>query len=159
MLKLNIGCGTDIQPGYINIDTRKTHESVVIADVRSLPYQPNTVDEIRAIDVYEHVSFKESRKLLEHWVSLLKPNGLLYIQATSLMPLMDLADKANTIKEIETVIARIFGGQNYLGNYHYTAGHPRLLTEYLREAGITGDITIEDGNFGNRTNIRVWAWR
>ena len=136
---LNLGCGSDIQQGYDNIDIRKLLDTIQ-ADARHLPYELNSVDEIRAIDVYEHVSFMESRKLLNHWVSLLKSGGRLIIQSPSIEVLARRILISTNIKDIEDSIAYIFGNQDYKENTHFTACHPELMIHYLRNAGITGEI-------------------
>jgi len=141
-LLLNLGCGTDLKQGYDNIDIRDL-PGVIKADVRNLPYEENSVDEISAIDVYEHVSFKESQALLNHWVSLLKPGGLLVIQAPSIEVLSRNILISNSIEDIETSIAFIFGNQDYKENSHFTTCHPELMEHYLRNAGITGEINIQ----------------
>jgi len=155
-IKLNVGCGNDIRKGYVNIDVRKSHPSVVNADVRSLPYEPNTVDEVFAQDVYEHVSFRESKDLLNHWVSIIKPGGLLHIHTSCFLSISDLMSNSDNPKKIERTIAIIFGGQDYPENFHATAGHPILFEKYLREAGIKGDISFETG-IGNGCGMRVKA--
>ena len=139
-LLLNLGCETDIQQGYDNIDIRDLPD-VICADIRKLPYELGTVDEIRAIDVYEHVSFTESQVLLNHWVSLLKSGGLLIIQGPSIEVLARRILTSTSIKDIEDSIKYIFGNQDYEENTHYTACHPELMEYYLRNAGITGEIT------------------
>jgi SAM-dependent methyltransferase len=136
---LNLGCGTDIQQGYDNIDIRDLPD-VIQADIRDLPYEANSVDEIRAIDVYEHISFRESRKVLNHWVSLLKPEGHLIIQSPSIEVLARNILISTSIEDIERSIAFIFGDQDYKENTHFTACHPELIMHYLRDAGITGEI-------------------
>jgi cyclopropane fatty-acyl-phospholipid synthase-like methyltransferase len=138
-IRLNLGCGTDIQQGYENIDTRDL-PGVIKADVRDLPYESNSVDEIRAIDVYEHISFRESQRLLNHWVSLLKPRGRLIIQSPSIEVLARNILMSTSVEEIESSIASIFGNQDYKENSHFTACHPELMVYYLRNAGITREI-------------------
>jgi SAM-dependent methyltransferase len=140
MILLNLGCGSDIQQGYDNIDVRGLPDTIQ-ADVRKLPYEPNSVDEIRAIDVYEHVSFTESQALLNHWVSLLKPGGRLIIQGPSIEVLARRILTSVNVKDIEDSVAFIFGNQDYKENTHFTACHPELMEYYLRNAGITKEIT------------------
>jgi predicted SAM-dependent methyltransferase len=154
--KLNLGCGHDILSGYVNIDCRATSPDVVIADVRKLPYGAQEVDEIRAVDVFEHIPFRESQALLKHWVALLRPGGILFIQSPDLNALANFALAAKKPEQIESAIARVFGRQDYPENTHYTAVHPVLMRRYLRAAGVAGQIRMKTG-FGNNTNIRIWA--
>lgn len=149
---LNLGCGTDLQQGYDNIDIRDL-PGVIKADVRNLPYKPESVDEIRAIDIYEHIPFRESQTLLNHWVSLLKPGGVLIIQSPSIEVLARNILISTSIKDIEISIAFIFGNQDYKENSHFTSCHPELMEHYLRNAGISGDIKIKT----MQTNLVIHA--
>lgn len=151
---LNLGCGTDLKQGYDNIDIRDL-PGVIKADVRNLPYEPNSIDEILAIDIYEHISFRESQALLNHWVSLLKPGGLLIIQGPSIEVLARNILISTTIEDVEASIAYIFGDQDYKENTHYTVCHPELMTYYLRNAGITGEIKWQT----EYTNLVITARR
>ncbi len=54
------------------------------ADVRNLPFEENSVDEIRSYQLFEHFTFKEGEELLEHWKKVLKPNGRLFIDIPDL---------------------------------------------------------------------------
>lgn len=154
-IKLNIGCGTRLKDGYINIDLRKTHPLVMIGDVRNLPFKNNSVDEILANDVYEHIKFSDSLILLTHWVSKLKVNGSLIMQMPNILGLADLIKKQTTIEGIEKIIRKIFGGQDHKFNYHYTSGHPLLIEHYLRKAGIQGDIAITSKG----SNMKIIAFK
>jgi hypothetical protein len=157
MIKLNLGCGSTIKKGYINIDVRKTNPNVVIANVLNLPYEDNSVDEIFAEDIFEHISHIQSRKMIEHWIAKLKVGGTLYIKTTSLCMLAKMASESVTVEDIEKCIRRIFGGQNYKENRHMTIGHPTLFIEYLTAAGIDpSNIKIrDDGQFRNGTNMTI----
>lgn len=152
MLKLNLGCGEDVKKGYINIDTRP-FPGVLVADVQELPVKDNSVDEILALDIYEHVSHLESQKLLNHWVSKLKKRALLFVQAPCLDRIIEYLLGAKDLKMIEMGIACIFGGQDYPENFHKTICHSQLMIDYLRRAGIKGNIDYQlDG-----TNIKFKA--
>lgn len=149
-IKLNLGCGLDyILDGYINIDIRDIpDERVIKMDVRCLPYESESIDEILAIDVYEHVSHRESKTLLKHWVDLLKPGGTIYIQAPCLSFIVQrILMQQNMPPNIQTwefVINLIFGAQDYPENYHHTIVEPQLLHDYLRNVGITGNIEMQE---------------
>ena len=151
---LNLGCGDDIRQGYDNIDIRDL-PGVIQADVRNLPYKPESIDEIRAADIYEHIPFAESQQLLNHWVSLLKPKGKLIIQGPSIENLARRILISTDIRDVEQAIELMFGTQDYKENHHYTAIHPELITHYLRKAGITGEINVETKGM----NLIIKAWK
>ena len=140
-MKLNLGCGEDIREGYCNIDIRNL-PSVMRADVCALPFRDESVDEILALDVYEHISYLKSQDLLDHWVSKLKSGGVLVIQAPCLDKIIEYFLTVKDLKEIETGIACLFGGQDYRENTHLTICQTALMKNYLRKAGIKGLIKI-----------------
>ena len=152
-MKLNLGCGEQILDGYINVDIRP-FANCIQADVMALPFKDNSVDEILAIDIYEHVSFNDSKKLLKHWIDKLKDDGQILIQAPSLMRIFQYFwQNPNETEVIEKTIECIFGKQDYEENTHYTICHPPLMEKYLREAGIEGPIEHQLDN----TNVRFRA--
>ncbi len=57
--KLNIGCGTDIKPGWINLDSAKLPGVDVIHDIQKLPlpFRNDEFDEILCQDVLEHIEY------------------------------------------------------------------------------------------------------
>lgn len=153
MLKLNLGCGDQYMNGYINLDIRR-FANCIQADVCHLPIKDNSVDEILAIDVFEHISFTRSKELLKHWVDKLKKGGQIFIQAPSLLRIFQYFwQDSNDIEVIEKTIECLFGKQDYEENTHYTICHPVLMEEYLRQAGISGNI---EHRFSN-TNLEFRA--
>ena len=83
MLKLNLGSGGYPIDGYVNIDIEKRCFKVdMVHDLhKNLPYKLGSVDEIIAYHIVEHFEIKALRYRLEHWRTLLKPEGKLIIEA------------------------------------------------------------------------------
>jgi len=55
-MKLNLGCGKDIIPSYINADIMRLKGVNVICDLRyALPFAAGAFDEVRCFDVLEHI--------------------------------------------------------------------------------------------------------
>lgn len=74
-MKLNLGCGTDIKQGYVNLDIIKREGVDVVHNLDSYPYPfpDNHFDEIIAIHLLEHVD--DFLKTLEELYRILKPGG------------------------------------------------------------------------------------
>ncbi len=82
-MKLNLCCGLDIREGYINIDIKKTHESVKIIDLEKdllREFPDNSVEEVIARDCIEHISWRRVEDLLRDIYRVLKPGGKFYMQ-------------------------------------------------------------------------------
>ena len=58
MAKLHLGSGTDILPGWVNHDLAALHGIDVVHDLEAFPwpFKDSTFDEIRMINVLEHLS-------------------------------------------------------------------------------------------------------
>ncbi|KKU30925.1 MAG: Methyltransferase family protein, partial [Candidatus Amesbacteria bacterium GW2011_GWC1_46_24] len=80
-LRLNLGCGDDLIPGYINIDARPQVRPDLIWNLRRpLPYPDESVSEIKAYDILEHLTLKEQENSLREMYRLLSVNGRIQIR-------------------------------------------------------------------------------
>lgn len=56
IVKLNLGCGTDKRKGYINIDSSSSVKPDKVINLeKRLPFKDNSVDEVLAYHVLEHI--------------------------------------------------------------------------------------------------------
>jgi SAM-dependent methyltransferase len=77
MKKLNIGCGKDIRPGYVNIDMFPLSDEVDKVDVNwGLPYPDNTFDEVVCYKVMASVD--DMLYVMREIHRVCKPNALVY---------------------------------------------------------------------------------
>lgn len=71
MKRLNVGCGTDIKKGWINLDVAKLKGVDVVHDVEKIPwpFKKEEFDEIVCQDLLEHVELvpvlKETHRILK----------------------------------------------------------------------------------------------
>ena len=81
-LKLHLACGHDYEESYINVDLYAPEDAVcdVRFDVMKLPYEDNSIDEIKAFHIIEHFHFFEAQDVLKEWYRVLKPGGVLHIE-------------------------------------------------------------------------------
>jgi SAM-dependent methyltransferase len=136
--KLNLGCGTDWRPqGVINIDCRNLlpPDGIVflradVADLREY-FNDGCAEEIWAHDVLEHFPQGELRRVLDEWVRLLAPGGILHLRTPDLDALAKFIAQPDV--PFEGRALRVYGGQSYTENFHkaglsipYLSG---LLTE------------------------------
>jgi ubiquinone/menaquinone biosynthesis C-methylase UbiE len=80
-MKLHLGSNKKILEGYVNVDILDfpgvtTHDLTVFP----YPFLDNSVDEIIAHEVLEHISFLKTERVLAEWYRVLAPGGIAHIQ-------------------------------------------------------------------------------
>lgn len=87
-IRLNLGCGDKILPGYINVDVvseRAGNKPDFVTDIRSLPGIPDSfADEVLAVHVVEHLWRWEVLDVLREWCRVLKPGGKMVLECPNL---------------------------------------------------------------------------
>ena len=74
--RLNLGCGYDIRPEYLNVDLHARHGPDLLADVTNLGMLPSEwFSKIIALDVLEHVEGHNVQVALSEWSRLLAPTA------------------------------------------------------------------------------------
>ena len=78
--KLNLGCGTDIREGWINLDNFDSKTLDVIHNLETFPYpfEDNYFDEIIAINVLEHI--ENPVRVIEELYRITAKNGKVTIR-------------------------------------------------------------------------------
>lgn len=92
-VKLNIGCGGKLWPGFVNIDAPSNWSGAkpdVEADIRDLPFPDGYADEAHAYHVIEHFQRWETEAVLAEWVRVLKPGGTLVLECPCLDKVLGL---------------------------------------------------------------------
>jgi SAM-dependent methyltransferase len=88
-LRLNLGCGDKILPGYVNVDVVAARSGLkpdVICDLHDLaPFADATADEILAVHVVEHFWRWEIRDVLREWARVLKPGGRMVVECPNIV--------------------------------------------------------------------------
>lgn len=75
-IKLNLGCGYNHIKSYINIDINlKVNPDMCFDILNGLPFDDDSIDEIRAYDFLEHIPIGKTIQVVEEIYRVLKPNG------------------------------------------------------------------------------------
>ena len=79
-LKINLGSGTDLKPGYVNVDIVKIKGIGKVHDLNKYPYpfKANEAEEIIAEHIIEHLN--NPLEFLEEAYRILKSKGILKIE-------------------------------------------------------------------------------
>lgn len=81
MLKLNLGCGQNQIPGYVNVDKFGQPDVQCDLEIFPWPWEDSSVDEIRLNHVLEHLGETKEVYLgiMKELYRVTKPNGFIFI--------------------------------------------------------------------------------
>jgi predicted SAM-dependent methyltransferase len=135
-VRLNIGCGDVILPGWVNCDLYNPKADLK-CDARKIPYEDNTVDEIYASHLIEHFDFYEGHAVIKEWYRVLKPGGKLAIECPDLLNLCKVF--ATSGPEVQTELYVQFYGYPWIPGQQ----HKFLYTEQALGT-VLGNIGFKD---------------
>jgi predicted SAM-dependent methyltransferase len=78
--RLNLGCGTDTRPGYVNLDIAALPGVDLVRDLSQLPlpFPDDSFEEVLALDILEHVDHVAVMRELHR---ILRPGGRLRLRS------------------------------------------------------------------------------
>ncbi len=111
-MKLNIGCGADYRPGFINIDASSKLNKVdriINISVESLAdhFEENSVDFILANDIIEHHFHWEAVRIFRDFYKILRSGGECEIRVPDCEKII-----RSWRYDIERKLTLLFGGQD-----------------------------------------------
>lgn len=130
--KLHLGCGKKSIPGFINIDILEGPNVDLVADLRDLPIEKESIDQIYSCAAIEHFGRKEWIPLLEHWHSLLAPGGLIRI---STMDFEACCAQYQENRNMQELLGLLIGGQKDEYDWHGMIFDYETLASGLTQVG------------------------
>lgn len=81
MVLLNLGAGSDVREGYVNVDVVKLDGIDVVHDLDEAPwpFDADISDEVLALDIFEHV--EQPLTFVSECHRVLRPDGLLTVRS------------------------------------------------------------------------------
>ena len=142
---MNLGCGTNIVKGWINIDVVKpsnADKNFVVGDALNIPLKSDTVDYILLDQVLEHLAMADIVPALYEIRRVLKKGGRCVIVVPDFEDAARQWLNADLNKSYDPMRYKwfsevIYGNQEHAGEFHKTAMSPRFLHEVLRTVGLT----------------------
>ena len=143
-IRLNLGCGHVPVKGYVNVDARDLPGVDIVADIASLPFEKESVDEIFSAHLIEHFEITVlEQEIMPYWVSLLKFGGQLRVVFPDAAAMIaDYNSGKMTFEELSHVV---MGGQDYDKDYHYTMYDPQKVINLLQKAGLKNIQIVAQG--------------
>lgn len=128
-VRLNLGAGDSPIPGYDNSWDLKQGKKAF-----PLELPDNSVDEIRASHIFEHIGHHFSEKVLTQWVRVLKPGGLLKLA----VPDLEIIASKYLSGEPGQYQGWLCGGQMDASDVHLSQYDWDSLSAMMRRCGLVG---------------------
>ena len=157
--RLNVGCGYNVLPGWMNVDlSGGRHGTIYMDATRALPLPEDTFDAVLCEHLIEHVPEADGRSLLRNSIRVLKPGGCIRVITPDLENLARLCvtppDEAGS--RYLDFVAKLHGRATItpgeaLNFIFYEYGHRHIYTrdklrQLLEEAGFTD---VAEGRAGS----------
>ena len=137
-IKLHLGCGRRYLPGYLHVDIQTYPHIDIIHDIRSKLSNdiiaPESIEEIYACHVLEHIPRQHIVETLIEWHSLLKYGGKLRLAVPDFEAIVEvyLKDK-NSLHSC--LLGLLYGGQRDQWDYHTLGFDMVNITRLLEQVG------------------------
>lgn len=133
-MKLDIGCGGNKQKGFTGVDLcYPTDVKDNVCELKN--FEDNSIDEIRAFHLLEHIPDKKVELALTQIYRVLKTGGKLSLQVPNLIwAIHNFLDKLEE-ERWGFPLKVIFGSQDRKGEFHYTGFSIKRLKRLLEQTG------------------------
>ncbi len=149
-MKLNVGSGRRYEPGYCNIDLFEDILADKQMSATNLSFPDNSCEEVKAIQVIEHIDFFQSLYALSEFFRVLQSNGVLIIETPDIEKAFQSYLKGDYEQQKE-ILGWIFGIPHE-GLQHKLCYPLKLLTEMLKKVGFSD---IKEEKFYNTESIPI----
>lgn len=156
-LRLHLGCGSIDHPGFVNVDgIDRPHVHFVQSIARLGRFGDGCAEFVYSSHTLEHFPREDTLAVLREWRRVLAPGGRLCLSVPDFDRILQIYQASG--QDVSTILAPLFGGQDYPFNFHYTSFTARSLGALLREAGFSA---VEHWEYGCDAwhNLPDWSGR
>ena len=138
--KINVGCGYDKLPGYLNIDVDPacSPDVLIVANDDSMIPRRH-FREVLAKDVLEHIPRPKTLAALLSWADYLADGGRLILQTSSILGVAAKLEQLPSFRDQRGWTLCLFGNQAHDGDFHFTGFTETTLRVHLLAAGFRVD--------------------
>jgi len=149
-MKLHLGCGPKHIEGYVNVDVRYQPGVDSIDNVIYLRrYKSNSIDEIYASHVLEHLGRWNYKSALRRWYDILKPEGVAKICVPNFKAMVAHYTETGDLNSIRGLM---YGGQDFPNNIHTWCWDFNELSKDLIKVGFK-TVDVYDWKLTNHADI------
>lgn len=159
-MKLHIG-GEQTKEGWKLLNIQPKAGVDFVGNISDLSqFKDNSIKEIYASHVFEHVKQIDTLNTLKGIYRVLEPKGILYIS----VPDMDILcrmfiDQNTSIENKVHIMKMMFGGQVDAYDFHYMGWNQDFLFDYLKTVGFSEGKRVESFNlFEDTSNYRPYGF-
>lgn len=138
-MKLEIGCGQRPTPGYIHNDLNAFEGVDLVGSPWDLDLADNSLDEVLALGVIEHLTYEQVTKTFINVKRMLKTGGDFVFDVPDIPIWCEYVVnyfKGDSIPfEIEHVFATLYGWQRWPGDEHKSGWYEEKLIKSLENSG------------------------
>ena len=152
-MKLHIG-GEQKKEGWKILNIQKKENVDFVGDISDLSqFEENSINEIYASHVLEHIPQEKIKSTLIGIYRILKKKGKFYVSVPNMEYLCKiLLDKKAPLQVKIYVMRVIFGGQVDDYDFHYFGFTPEFLNNYLIETGFKKIERVKSFSLFNDTS-------
>jgi predicted SAM-dependent methyltransferase len=152
-MKLHIG-GLQVKEGWKILNIMNDEGVDFIGDISDLSqFSNNSIDEIYASHVFEHLSHKKIDGTLDGIHRVLRPGGTFQISVPDMDRLFSLYLNPNTSKQMRFfLMCVIFGGQNDPFDFHYFGWSEDTLSDAFTRHQFREVKRVENFGYFNDTS-------
>jgi SAM-dependent methyltransferase len=177
-IRLHLGCGAHILPGWINIDTvQRPGAPSIHLDIGDMPFVAGSVTEILAEHLMEHLDFAAEQRVWREIARVLRPGGRFRVEVPDFdwvcRSFVDATDDWRDFYQVGNcdhyggcgrdtgqrwgiLQTMFFGNQNGADQYHrsaYTEQKLRSIAALLEFASVEVERTFNKGGLALRATL------